>query len=100
MKAFGEHILIKKPNKKTVTDSGLMLPDTMGVQYEYGLVVSSGDESGVKEGDYVLYDGMGTREVCIDPMRDDGLMVAHKTHIFAVLSKEDLVDRKLPIPKP
>lgn len=100
MKAYGEHILIQKPNKKTQTDSGLMLPDDMEAgEYEYGRVLSVGDEvDNVSVGDFVFYDPMGTRDMCIDPFRDDGLKVAHKTHIFAVTNRKDLEDRKLPIP--
>lgn len=99
MKAYGEHILIQKPNKKTVLESGLILPDNMEDRYEYGRVTSVGNAvADVAVGDFVFYDPLGTRELCIDPMRDDGLKIAHRSHIFAIANKKDLEDRKLPIP--
>lgn len=99
MKAHGEHLLIQKPSKKTITESGILLPDTVGQKYEYGRVLSVGElVDGVNDGDYVFFDPFGVREILADPLKDDGRCVAHASHIFATVTREELEERNLPIP--
>jgi co-chaperonin GroES (HSP10) len=103
MKAQGEHVLIRKPNRKKALDSGIILPDANEQTYFYGRVLSVGPKVSdlgvsVKEGDIVVYDKHGAVAVELDPMKDGDLDMAHGTQVFLTLVEEQLEKRKLPIP--
>lgn len=105
MKAKGHHILIQKPAAPKETSGGLLLPDKYDVAYSYGRVLSIGDgvpemaeRVRVSEGDVVLFDPNGVTELELHPSHDRDVVVAHATQVFAVITRNELETRNLPIP--
>lgn len=104
MKAQGEHIVIRKPKKKD-KEGMIQLPDNFDQTYAYGKVVSVGDKvqdllggAGIAEGDLVVYDHHGARDLALDPHSDAEMVAAHASQVYCTIAKEQLVSRKLPIP--
>lgn len=103
MQAQGEHVIIRKPNKKKATDAGLVLPDTMNQKLSYGRVVSVGpgvEAMGVSivKGDIVAYHPQGVEDLSFGALADIDMVIGHATHVFCTMSTEELDERKLPIP--
>lgn len=104
MQAHGEHVLIRKPKKLSETTGGIQLPDTYDKVLSYGRVLTQGAKFGtelgstIEDGDIVLFDPLGVRDVELDPTRDAGLVIAHAAHIFATIGEDELLARKLPLP--
>lgn len=101
MIAKGEHVLIRKPAKKT-HEGPIIMPDSYDQEYAYGKVVSiteeSGKRTGVKEGEFVVFDNQGERALVLNERMDDRLVAVHYSQIFCTIALEQLEARKLPIP--
>jgi|TARA_R110000822_G_scaffold310554_1_gene444052 co-chaperonin GroES (HSP10) len=103
MKAQGEHILLRKPNKAKATEGGIVLPDTMDQKLSYGRVVSIGaavEGNGVDVacGDVVAYSPQGVEDLEFGSLADIDLVMAHWSNIYLVMDAKDLKARNLPQP--
>ena len=103
MKAQGEHILIRKPNKAKATEGGIVLPDTFDQKLSYGRVLSVGgavDGNGVvvEDGDIVAYSPQGVEDLEFGSLEDLDLVMAHFSNVFLTMDDQDLAARNLPLP--
>lgn len=82
------------------------LPDQFDSVFSYGKVVSVGlgvtrEQAKVDfgEGDYVVFDPTGQRELLLDPHKDkdEGLVALHCSQVFSTITKPELEARKLPL---
>jgi co-chaperonin GroES (HSP10) len=106
--AYGQHLIIRRPSKKALTDGGIILPEDRKQKFFYGRVVSTGGEVNrpdvhgalrIQDGDFVVYDQRGEQELHLDPTKDADLVSIHRTMVYALIDADELDDRKLPIPE-
>lgn len=101
LQAHGEHLIVQLPPRKEASDAGIVLPGDLDVKYSYGRVLSVGhkiDPTTVQAGDIAVFDHMGARELELDPIRDQGVLVIHESMLFGVTDDEYLRDAKVPVP--
>jgi co-chaperonin GroES (HSP10) len=104
MQAAGEYLLLKLPPPKIKSDGGLELPQDSKQKFYYGRVLSMGTDAGAKlemdniaVGEHVLFDLDGSVTVHLDPMKGDSVIVVHQTQVYAMVSEEELAQKKLPV---
>lgn len=99
MKAYGRHVLIRKVSKPKTTETGIHIPDAIGIEYGYGRVISVGkDVEGVEEGAIAVFDPTGVREIELDPMKDSDVVVVDFSMLFCTMTDQDCIDRKIQLP--
>lgn len=116
MNALGQHVLIRKPAKQTA-EGVILLPDNYEKTFAYGRVVSVGpraaeicppvsyQEGGelkqkwLEDGDLVVFDHFGAREITLDGKKDAELVCAHASQLYSIISEAELEARRCPIPK-
>jgi len=111
MNAVGQHVLIRKP-KKQDAQGLIQLPESFGIKYAYGRVVTIGELAAplignvkgdgeslpLEEGQIVVFDHFGAREIELDGKKDANLVVAHASQLYCTITEAELEARKLPIP--
>lgn len=102
MQAVGEHLIVRIPPKKQVTDSGIHI-GTIDQRRMYGRVVSVGHLAkqflgDVDDGMYVVFDFQGVNPLNVDPTDSKPLLLAmNYSNVYATMSAQEITDLGVPL---
>jgi chaperonin GroES len=95
IRPLGDRILVERIEEESVTETGIVLPESAKEKSQRGKVVRLGDgrqlESGdrasfqVKEGDTVLLPKFGAQELNIEGDKDTDYLMVREEELLAVL---------------
>lgn len=94
IQAVGDHILVDRAEKTTVTSGGIILPDkTTEDPPCWGVVISTGPEvKGVAVGDVVFFNDQESNNL---PLPDGHVLVLREMCVYARCSTDEAMSRGL-----
>lgn len=102
MQAVGEHLIVRIPPKKQVTDSGIIV-GTIDQRRMYGRILSIGHTAKqflgeVSDGTYVVFDFQGVSPLNVDPTDSKPLLLAmNYSNVYATMTEQEVTDLGVPL---
>lgn len=102
MQAVGEHLIVRIPPKKQVTDSGIIV-GVIDQRRMYGRIVSIGHTAKpflgpVEDGTHVVFDPQGVSPLNVDPTDSTPVLLAmNYSNVYATMTEQELAELGVPL---